>query len=1116
MNNFDGIFTTPAATGTTDRFSGVFSGTSTPVTEQTAGPTLTSKIVDRYKTGVLDTFQSLYQRSVTSPLQSTTLPMRAGGVLAGMANDAIGAAISPFIEKGLQSPTAQKALTSKVGGNIMLGAMDIAERTSKLFQAFEQRFPQEGQDIRDFANTATVYPFGLGAKVAKNTALDGFSAVSGTVVKDTREALKVKFINDLANQYREIAGTTVKSRNTLARSEARGKDPAQFLAERNVTPTIVDGKIQTVEQAKQVRESAQALETALDSGLREVQTGTPPLPLEADRARALRAIEEQNVTEGVRNAMRRDVNEEFDLLIQRYGPTPNLLTRNQIKRTYWRATPFDSTKPYQKDSNYLIGRSLKESIEEAVPESAFGVKELNSHLGDIYDAAKFLDSLEGKAVKGGRLGKYFARTIGAAVGAQGGITGGILGGIVGDRVAEVLQQASFSGPVKQLILRNLEKQDPAAYKKVMDFLKKAGLEREMRLLLPPPKAGQSTINQGRAIRQGTFNEGEYVGKDTVIGAPTEKLPPAPQSLLEGKPLDDTLPQSGGPSSAYGAFAGIQPDEEGNVSFNPLGAALGVFGMGMAKRVPTVSLKSAQSYFKEAKSLLAKHQPSSDFLKMVKDYVKYSDFGDLPEGETNVAKFVYGVRKAYEEFGYSDLTDNQLMRLSDAVLKAARDVPAKFQVSNPFGAKLKGDVPLSGTPSSKQSKADDMLTGSAPSEKGGGSAPRTDISDPFAGGLASEATKYQTADEFVKAQKPVYHGSQTPIKKFSSKQGTFFTDDEMNADGYGSGENVYEGYVNFKNPLVIDAQGRMWNDLKTPYGASTREVVANVDSKTYDGVIFKNIKDSWIDDADVQDPSTIYYAFDPTKSFLNEDQLVDLFNKVKGTKPPSDPFTGSSPSIPKELEGLAAEAKKYKSADDFIAAQGKPVYHGTKHQFDNFDPTKLGQVTGSKSARIGFYFTDNVDTARGYANFGDSAAADALKTQADELEAIARRTNKQSDWDNYYTAYEKYENEALTASDYSDRRVIEAYVSLKKPYVFDYKGKRFIDEKNEEIINKARKEGYDGVIFKNVADNVETTYSLEYEPSARELSNITVPFDVKSIKTKAQLTELFNKVKGTTK
>lgn len=146
-------------------------------------------------------------------------------------------------------------------------------------------------------------------------------------------------------------------------------------------------------------------------------------------------------------------------------------------------------------------------------------------------------------------------------------------------------------------------------------------------------------------------------------------------------------------------------------------------------------------------------------------------------------------------------------------------------------------------------------------------------------LSVEATKYKTPEEFIKAQPVVYHGTNANLKQFNNKTGTFFTDDMMNADGYAGGNNVYEGHLNLQKPLVIDAKGRLYNDLQTPYGKSTQEVVGNVDNKKYDGVIFKNIKDSFIDDAEAQEPGTIYYAFKPRDSFLNDSQLTEIWNKA---------------------------------------------------------------------------------------------------------------------------------------------------------------------------------------------------------------------------------------------
>ena len=195
-------------------------------------------------------------------------------------------------------------------------------------------------------------------------------------------------------------------------------------------------------------------------------------------------------------------------------------------------------------------------------------------------------------------------------------------------------------------------------------------------------------------------------------------------------------------------------------------------------------------------------------------------------------------------------------------------------------------------------------------------------------LVNEARKYKSADEFIKSQPVVYHGSQTPIKKFDNKKGgVFFTDDMMNADGYANGENVYEGVLNFKKPLVIDAKGRMHNDLKTPYGTDTESVVANIDKNKYDGVIFKNVKDSWIDDADVDTPSTIYYAFKPQDAFLNESQLTDIWKK-------------SSSPLPQGGAGKVVKPKEVK-----VPREQLPVKQGQSRVFERLQKENPEQLKG---------------------------------------------------------------------------------------------------------------------------------------------------------------------------
>ena len=114
---------------------------------------------------------------------------------------------------------------------------------------------------------------------------------------------------------------------------------------------------------------------------------------------------------------------------------------------------------------------------------------------------------------------------------------------------------------------------------------------------------------------------------------------------------------------------------------------------------------------------------------------------------------------------------------------------------------------------------------------------------------------------------VYHGSKYEITELYG--GMYFTDDYMNADGYAGGEYVYEAFLSIKEPLVLDCDGNKWDELESVYGSSTQEVVSNLDTDKYDGVIFNNIRDSWIDDVDYQDPSTIYYCIRTSQIWSTE-------------------------------------------------------------------------------------------------------------------------------------------------------------------------------------------------------------------------------------------------------
>lgn len=67
-----------------------------------------------------------------------------------------------------------------------------------------------------------------------------------------------------------------------------------------------------------------------------------------------------------------------------------------------------------------------------------------------------------------------------------------------------------------------------------------------------------------------------------------------------------------------------------------------------------------------------------------------------------------------------------------------------------------------------------------------------------------------------------------------------------------------------------------------------------------------------------------------------------------------------PNLGRKADDLVNQAKKYKSAEEFVKAQGTPYYHGTGEEFDNFDLAKSGQS--------GFYFTRQKDEASKFASY----------------------------------------------------------------------------------------------------------------------------------------------------
>lgn len=140
----------------------------------------------------------------------------------------------------------------------------------------------------------------------------------------------------------------------------------------------------------------------------------------------------------------------------------------------------------------------------------------------------------------------------------------------------------------------------------------------------------------------------------------------------------------------------------------------------------------------------------------------------------------------------------------------------------------------------------------------------------------------------------------------------------------------------------------------------------------------------------------------------------------------------------------------------------PVYHGTsiettKEGFTSFSEKRLGKASGAPSAKEAFFFSEDPDVARSYA---DSASAY-------EDMSILRAANKLTGG-----LYEKANERFLGIfgkSATTDGRIVTAAIDVKNPLIVDMEGKDFREESFHSVIQRAKEAGHDGVLFKNAID-----------------------------------------------
>uniref|UniRef100_A0A6M3Y769 Uncharacterized protein n=1 Tax=viral metagenome TaxID=1070528 RepID=A0A6M3Y769_9ZZZZ len=160
-------------------------------------------------------------------------------------------------------------------------------------------------------------------------------------------------------------------------------------------------------------------------------------------------------------------------------------------------------------------------------------------------------------------------------------------------------------------------------------------------------------------------------------------------------------------------------------------------------------------------------------------------------------------------------------------------------------------------------------------------------------LAKEAQKYETAEEFVKAQKPIYHGTPEVFDKFdvARMEGgqAWFTNSKKDilsgeagaVQSAGQTMNIMERYIK---------PGLKFADEQTANKYYTDQLI----DMGYAGKVVKGEGKTW------------YSLFEPNKDLLTKSQLTDFFNKVKGETVIPEVPKGKVSEVARQIEAKAIE------------------------------------------------------------------------------------------------------------------------------------------------------------------------------------------------------------------
>lgn len=303
----------------------------------------------------------------------------------------------------------------------------------------------EKQSATDTA-LSTIYGAAIGAGLGVLAGTAG--ATVGTIANKVGQTVSKDLATKAIVDKNEKAITTLingnKSiRNAFADAERQGHDIQNILTNSDILVGSVDenGRIRTTTPGGAIEKVDSIIQPGESSVMDNIVREGKTMPLSQVEQYMMDSVKESKIRGAATLDAARKVQAEIEALRQEFGDNVPLAAIQELK--IYKGSNIDYSNPNAKNADKAITNGLKRFVEDNV--DGIDVRATNKELSKFYALRDVLEALDGKVIKGGKLGKYFSQVVGAMVGGQvGGPIGSVIGAEVGGKIRGAQLQSAFA------------------------------------------------------------------------------------------------------------------------------------------------------------------------------------------------------------------------------------------------------------------------------------------------------------------------------------------------------------------------------------------------------------------------------------------------------------------------------------------------------------------------------------------------------------------------------------------------------------------------------------------------------------------------------------------------